>query len=84
MALSEDIAALGTRIAEEIKGRLLTTYFNAFNLYPVRRHNGTTWPTRNPPSGYTGPILFDSTLQPTVTTGPTDRATNDVWDRVSQ
>lgn len=90
MTLASNIQDLATRIAQEFKSVRTAialkndkTYFDAFRLYPVIRYTGSAWPTRTSslPTGYTGPVVYDSTLWSAAPT-PTDRVTGDIWDRV--
>jgi hypothetical protein len=54
--------------------------FNNFGVLPKIYYSGTTWPNRNVPTGYTGPVIWNSELYANVAS-PTGAINNDRWER---
>lgn len=54
--------------------------FNAYGTYPKIYYTGTTWPSRTVPTGYTGPVIWNSELYANVAS-PSAAIDNDRWER---
>jgi hypothetical protein len=54
--------------------------FGAYGVNPVIKYTGTAWPSRTVPSGYSGPVIWDSQIYSGVGS-PVGMLDNDLWAR---
>lgn len=57
-----------------------TTAFGNFGVLPTIYYSGSAWPSRNVPTGYSGPVVWNSELYANVAS-PAGALDNDRWAR---